>query len=286
VPLALLDKDWLKGQSILMLEPRRLAATNASRYMASLRNEPVGDKIGYAIRYERKVSAQTRLEVITEGLLIRRLQSDPELTGVGLVIFDEFHERSMQADTALAFCREAQQGLREDLRILVMSATLDAEPLSQMLDDCPIITATGRSFPVAVNYLSDMERHRIAEATSLGVRHALQESRGDILVFLPGTGEIRRCHQQLRDLSAEIDLRPLYGGLPFVDQEAAILPGKRRRVVLATNIAETSLTIEGIESVVDSGWERRRQRLGTSTPLRRSTRYDPIGDSAYFPRQR
>ena len=257
VPLALLDKDWLKGQSILMLEPRRLAATNAARYMASLRNEPVGDKVGYAIRYERKVSAQTRLEVITEGLLIRRLQSDPELKGVGLVIFDEFHERSMQADTALAFCREAQQCLREDLRILVMSATLDAEPLSQMLDDCPIITAKGRSFPVAVDHLSDMERHRIAESTCLGVRHALQETTGDILAFLPGTGEIRRCHEQLKDLSTIIDLRPLYGGLPFVDQEAAILPGKRRRVVLATNIAETSLTIEGIESIVDSGWERR-----------------------------
>jgi ATP-dependent helicase HrpB len=240
-----------------MLEPRRLAATNAARYIASLRNEPVGEKIGYAIRYERKVSAQTRLEVITEGLLIRRLQTDPELTGVGLVIFDEFHERSMQADTALAFCREAQQSLREDLRILVMSATLDAEPLSQMLDNCPIITAKGRIFPVAVNHLSDMERHRIAEGTCLGIRHALQETTGDILAFLPGTGEIRRCHEQLRDLSTTMDLRPLYGGLPFVEQEAAILPGKRRRVVLATNIAETSLTIEGIESVVDSGWERR-----------------------------
>lgn len=257
VPLALLDKPWLKGQSILMLEPRRLAATNAARYMASLRKESVGDKVGYAIRYERKVSAQTRLEVITEGLLVRRLQNDPELKGVGLVIFDEFHERSMQADTALAFCREAQQGLREDLRILIMSATLDAAPLSQMLDNCPIITAEGRSFPVGVDYLNDIERHKIAEGTNLGIRHALKESKGDILAFLPGTGEIRRCHQQLRDLSTKIDLRPLYGGLPFADQEAAILPGKRRRVVLATNIAETSLTIEGIESVVDSGWERR-----------------------------
>jgi ATP-dependent helicase HrpB len=257
VPLALLDKSWLNGQTILMLEPRRLAATNAARYMASLRKEPVGDKVGYAIRYERKVSAKTRLEVITEGLLIRRLQSDPELKGVGLVIFDEFHERSMQADTALAFCREAQQGLREDLRILVMSATLDAEPLSQMLNDCPVITASGRSFPVRVEHLNDMERHRLAEGTSLGVRHALKETTGDILAFLPGAGEIRRCQEQLRDLSSKVDLRPLYGGLPFAEQEAAILPGKRRRVVLSTNIAETSLTIEGIESVVDSGWERR-----------------------------
>ncbi len=257
VPLALLNKSWLKGRSILMLEPRRLAATNAARYMASLSNEPVGEKIGYAIRYERKTSAHTRLEVITEGLLIRRLQSDPELKNVGLVIFDEFHERSLSADLALALCRETQQGLRDDLHILVMSATLDAEPLSQMLEKCPIISASGRSFPVSVDYLTEMEKHRIGEGTALGVRHALQETRGDILAFLPGTGEIRRCHEQLRDLSTQIDIRPLYGGLPFADQEAAILPGKRRRVVLATNIAETSLTIEGIESVVDSGWERR-----------------------------
>jgi ATP-dependent helicase HrpB len=257
VPLALLDRSWLKGQTILMLEPRRLAATNAARYMASLRKESVGDKIGYAIRYERKIGPQTRLEVITEGLLVRRLQNDPELQGVGLVIFDEFHERNMQADLALALCREVQHGLRNDLRILVMSATLDAEPLAKMMGNCPTITAEGRSYPVAVDYLGDMERHRVAEATTLGVRHALKETRGDILAFLPGAGEIRRCHEQLRDLSTQIDVRPLYGGLPFADQEAAIIPGRKRRVVLATNIAETSLTIEGIESVVDSGWERR-----------------------------
>jgi ATP-dependent helicase HrpB len=257
VPLTLLDTPWLQGKKVLMLEPRRLAATNAARYMASLRNELVGDKVGYAIRYERKVSTQTRLEVITEGLLIRRLQSDPELKDVGLVIFDEFHERSLQADLALALCREVQQNLREDLRILVMSATLDAEPLAQLLDNCPVIIAEGRSFPVAVDYLNDTEPYKIAEATALGVRHALKQTKGDILAFLPGTGEIRRCHEQLKDLSTKIDLRPLYGGLPFSEQEAAIIPGKKRRVVLATNIAETSLTIEGIESVVDSGWERR-----------------------------
>lgn len=257
VPLALLDKSWLKGRSILMLEPRRLAATNAARYMASLCDEQVGDKIGYAIRYERKAGPRTRLEVMTEGLLIRRLQSDPELKSVGLVIFDEFHERSLNADLALALCRDTQQALRDDLHILIMSATLDAEPLSQMLGSCPIISASGRSFPVSVSYLNEIARHKIAEGTALGVRHALQETRGDILAFLPGTGEIRRCHERLKDLSAGIDIRPLHGSLGFAAQEAAILPGKRRRVVLATNIAETSLTIEGIESVVDSGWERR-----------------------------
>jgi ATP-dependent helicase HrpB len=257
VPLALLDKLWLEGKKVLMLEPRRLAATNAARYMASLSSEVVGDKIGYAIRYERRAGPKTRLEVITEGLLIRRLQNDPELKDVGLVIFDEFHERSLQADLALALCREIQQSLREDLRILVMSATLDAEPLAQLLDNCPVITAKGRSFPVAIDYLNDTDPYKIAEATALGVRHALKQTRGDILAFLPGTGEIRRCHDQLGDLSKQVDLRPLYGGLPFSDQEAAIMPGNKRRVVLATNIAETSLTIEGIESVVDSGWERR-----------------------------
>lgn len=259
VPLALLDATWLEGRRILMLEPRRLAATNAARYMASLRNESVGDSIGYAIRYERKIGSNTRLEVMTEGLLIRRLQSDPELNGVGLVIFDEFHERSLQADLALALCRDIQQGLRDDLHILVMSATLDAGPLARLLGDCPIITTTGRSFPVTIEHLAEATQYRVAEATALGVRRALKETHGDILAFLPGTGEIHRCHDQLKDLSSQIALRPLYGNLPFADQEAAILPGEQRRVVLATNVAETSLTIEGIETVVDSGWERRPQ---------------------------
>jgi ATP-dependent helicase HrpB len=257
VPLALLDAPWLAGRRILMLEPRRLAATNAARYMASLRNEPVGDTVGYAIRYARKTGPNTRLEVMTEGLLARRLQSDPELAGVGLVIFDEFHERSLQADLALALCRDVQQGLRDDLRILIMSATLDVEPLARLLDDCPIVTAAGRSFPVAIDYLADAGRRRIAETTAQGIRLALQETTGDVLAFLPGSGEIHRCRDLLQDLSSQIALRPLYGNLPFADQEAAILPGDQRRVVLATNVAETSLTIEGIAAVVDSGWERR-----------------------------
>ncbi len=255
VPLALLDAPWLASQRILMLEPRRLAATNAARYMASLRGEAVGDTVGYSIRYQRRVGAATRLEVVTEGLLTRRLQHDPELAGVGLVIFDEFHERSLQADLSLALCRDVQQGLREDLRILVMSATLDAAPLARLLDDCPILTASGRSFPVVVEYLEG--EGLIAETTAQGIRHALQATRGDILAFLPGSGEIRHCHDLLRDLAPETALLPLHGSLPFADQEAALLPGERRRVVLATNVAETSLTIEGIETVVDSGWERR-----------------------------
>ena len=257
VPLALLDSPWLTGRRILMLEPRRLAATNAARYMAALRHEDIGGTVGYAIRYDRRVGPTTRLEVITEGLLTRRLQNDAELSGVGLVIFDEFHERSLQADLALALCRDVQQGLREDLRILVMSATLDTAPLARLLGDCPILTTTGRTFPVTINYLADAEQHRISEATAQGIRRALHETSCDILAFLPGSGEIHRCRSLLQDLAPTIALRPLYGGLPFADQEAAILPGAQRRVVLATNVAETSLTIDGIETVVDSGWERR-----------------------------
>jgi ATP-dependent helicase HrpB len=257
VPLALLEAPWLAGRRIVMLEPRRLAATNAARYMASLRHETVGETIGYAIRYERRIGPATRLEVITEGLLTRRLQSDPELTGIGLVIFDEFHERSLQADLALALCRDVQRGLREDLRILVMSATLDADPLARLLDDCPVITAAGRSYPVTIEHLTDSEPPRLAETTAQAVRRALGETRGDILVFLPGARDIHRCRELLSDLAPLVALRPLYGGLSFVAQEAALLPDEQRRIVLATNVAETSLTIEGIETVVDSGWERR-----------------------------
>ncbi|HKL25242.1 MAG TPA: ATP-dependent helicase HrpB [Desulfuromonadales bacterium] len=257
VPRALLDAAWLSGQRILMLEPRRLAAVNAANYIARSGGEPVGATVGYAIRFARRCGPETRLEIMTEGVLTRRLQNDPELGGVGLVVFDEFHERSLQADLALALCRDIQQGLRPELRLLIMSATLDTAPLARLLDNCPVVTAAGRTFPVAVTHLADAERGRIAAATAAGIRQALRETAGDILAFLPGTAEIRRCQGLLQDLSGDIDLRPLTGQLPFAEQEAAILPGPRRRVVLATNVAETSLTIEGIETVVDSGWERR-----------------------------
>jgi ATP-dependent helicase HrpB len=257
VPLALLDAPWLAGRSILMLEPRRLAATNAARYMARLIGEEPGRTIGYAIRYESRIGAATRIEVVTEGILTRRLQEDPELTGVGLVIFDEFHERSLNSDLALALCRDAQQGLRSDLKLLVMSATLDAAPVAKLLGDAPIITSAGRSFPVDIRHLPREPQGSPAEFTAAAVRRALAETDGDILVFLPGTGEIRRCARLLSDLEEKVDLRPLYGDLPFAEQERAILPGLRRKVVLATNIAETSLTIEGVSVVIDSGLERR-----------------------------
>lgn len=253
VPLALIDEDWLKDQKILMLEPRRLAAGNAARYMAELRREKVGQTVGYTIRYQKQVSKRTRIEVVTEGILTRRLQSDPELKGIGLVIFDEFHERNLNSDLALALCRDAQQGLREDLKILIMSATLDGEPLAKLLD-APLLTSKGRSFPVSMHY-TRQENKYLVEATAATVRRALQETDGDILTFLPGAGEINRCRDLLKGIKG-VDICPLYGSLPYPDQEKAIKPGAQRKVVLATNIAETSLTIEGVRVVIDSGYAR------------------------------
>ncbi|BCA79318.1 ATP-dependent helicase HrpB [Desulfuromonas sp. AOP6] len=259
VPPALLDEPWLQGRRILMLEPRRLAATNAARYMASRQGEEVGKTVGYTIRFDRKVTAQTRIEVVTEGILTRRLQSDPLLEDVGLIIFDEFHERNLHSDLALALCRDAQMGLRDDLKILVMSATLDAGPVAGLLGGAPLLTSEGRSYPVDVRYLPRTPQGAVADYTVAAVRRALSETAGDVLVFLPGAREIRRCQQRLQaDGSlAAVEICPLYAGLPFAAQEKAILPGKGRRVVLATNIAETSLTIEGVRVVVDSGLERR-----------------------------
>ena len=258
VPLALLEDQSFKNK-IIMLEPRRLAATNAARWMATCLGEEVGVTVGYNIRFDRKVSAATRIEVVTEGILGRRLQSDPSLTGVGLVIFDEFHERSLHSDLALALCRDAQQGLREDLKILVMSATLDAGPVAALLGNAPLITSEGRSFPVEVRYLSREPAGRLPDTVSVAVRNAFRETEGDILVFLPGAGEIRRCQRLLENAADPVSsalICPLYGELPFDAQERAIMPASRRKVVLATNIAETSLTIEGVRVVVDSGFCR------------------------------
>lgn len=257
VPLALLDEPWLAGRKILMLEPRRLAASNAACYMAGQLGEPVGRSVGYRIRYRQQVSRQTRIEVVTEGILTRRLQSDPELHGVGLVIFDEFHERHLTSDLALALCRDAQLGLREDLRLLVMSATLAGEALAGLLQ-APLLRCEGRSYPVTLHYLPQPDRRRIADACAAAVRKVLDTTSGDLLVFMPGAGEIRDCRRQLAELP-DIDIRPLYGELGFADQERAILPGARRKVVLATNLAETSLTIEGIQVVIDSGLARQPQ---------------------------
>ncbi|NOQ51215.1 MAG: ATP-dependent helicase HrpB [Desulfuromonadaceae bacterium] len=267
VPLSLLEAEWLAGKSILMLEPRRLAASNAARFMARQLNEEVGQTVGYSIRYQHVVSSATRLEVVTEGILTRRLQRDPELKGVGLVIFDEFHERHLQSDLSLALCHDVQQGLRDDLKLLVMSATLDGEPLAKLLN-APILTSEGRSFPVDIRYLPGKPQQRIVEATVRAIRRALQETEGDLLVFLPGEAEIRRCVEQLGDLAQQLLLCPLYGNLPFAEQERAIKPAGRRKIVLATNIAETSLTIEGISTVVDSGFCR-QPRFASGSGLTR-----------------
>ncbi len=256
VPLDLLDQPWLQGKSILMLQPRRLAARHAAEFMARQLGEKVGRTVGYSVRFERKHSSATRIEVITEGILTRRLQLDPELNGIGLVIFDEFHERNIHSDLALALCCDAQAALREDLKLLVMSATLDAEPVAALLNNCPVLTSAGRTYPVTTHYLPQPKERSIAASVAAGVRTALRETDGDVLAFLPGAGEIRRCAEDLSSLP-DIDVRPLFGTMPFADQRLALEPGPRRRVVLATNIAETSLTINGIGSVVDSGWERR-----------------------------
>jgi len=264
VPLALLDIIPPETGRIIMLEPRRIAATTASRWMASVLGEEVGATVGYTIRFDRRVSRATRIEVVTEGILTRRIQSDPGLEGTAMVIFDEFHERSLHADLALALCLDIQRNLREDLKIMLMSATLDPGPLATLLGDAPVITTSGRTFPVQEHYLPDNKEHRrLAVRVSDAVTRAIKEAGGDILVFLPGAGEISACADLLRPIvsrsGCDIALNPLYGDLSFEDQERAILPSKKRKIVLATNIAETSLTIEGVQVVIDSGLARRLQ---------------------------
>jgi len=260
VPLALLKADWRGDRKILMLEPRRLAARAAARFMSKSMGEPVGTTVGFRTRLETRISAATRIEVITEGILIRMLQRDPELAGCAAILFDEFHERSLDADLALALARESQQSLRPDLRLVVMSATLDAEPLAGILADAPVLTSEGRSYPVEVEYRPPRRDQRLPDAVVAAVRHALTDKAGSLLVFLPGVGEIRAVQDRLEGtLEPDVDLQPLYGALNPAAQDAAIAPPQegRRKVVLATAIAETSLTIEGIRVVIDAGLERR-----------------------------
>ena len=247
VPLALMDEPWLEGRKILMLEPRRIAARNCARYIAAKRGESVGESVGYQVRLERKVSAATRLEIVTEGLLTQRLLSDPELSDVGLVVFDEFHERSLSCDTGFALALEVRRALREDLRLLVMSATLDADEVASHLGDAKVVHAEGRMFPVENCYLGDVP-------LAAAVRKALAETSGDVLCFLPGEGEIRRAAETLVDVDAAV--LPLYGALPKEEQDRVFAPASRRKVILATSIAETSVTIEGVSAVVDSGLMR------------------------------
>jgi ATP-dependent helicase HrpB len=260
VPLALLHEPWLAGQRIVMLEPRRLAARAAAARMASTLGERVGDTVGYRVRMDTRVGPRTRVEVVTEGVLTRMLQGDPALEGVGLVVFDEFHERSLHADLGLALALQSRSVLRDDLRILVMSATLDGAPVAALLDGAPVVTSEGRSWPVETRYLARAPEGRLPAIVSSAVRRALEEeTEGDVLVFLPGAGEIRQVDAMLRgEADPAVRVMPLYGSLPPEAQDRAIAPSPAgsRKVVLATSIAETSLTIDGVRVVVDGGWMR------------------------------
>ncbi|HEF0081755.1 TPA: ATP-dependent helicase HrpB [Citrobacter braakii] len=258
LPLRLLEHRGIKGR-IILLEPRRLAARNVAQRLAELLNEKPGETVGYRMRAQSCVGPQTRLEVVTEGVLTRMIQRDPELTGVGLVILDEFHERSLQADLALALLLDVQQGLRDDLKLLIMSATLDNGRLQQMLPDAPTIVSEGRAFPVDRRYQPLAAHLRFAEAVAIATAELLRHESGSLLLFLPGVGEIQRVQEQLATrVGSDVLLCPLYGALTLAEQRQAILPAPqgKRKVVLATNIAETSLTIEGIRLVVDSAQER------------------------------
>ena len=249
VPSALLDAPWLEGKKIVMLEPRRLAARTCAQFIACKRGENVGETVGYQVRLERKISPRTRLEIVTEGLLTQRLLADPELADVGLIVFDEFHERSLACDLSFALALEVRRALRPDLRLLVMSATLDADEVAAHLGDADIVRAQGRMFPVETIYLGDL-------SMAAAVGRALRETGGDILCFLPGEGEIRRAAAALLPRSNEVDILPLYGALAKDEQDRVFENSPRRKVILATSIAETSLTIPGITCVIDSGLMR------------------------------
>lgn len=257
LPLALLKEPWLQGKKIIMLEPRRLAAKSIASRMAYLLGEAVGLTVGYRIRFESKVSKNTCIEVVTEGILTRMMQHDNSLEGVGLIIFDEFHERSIHADVAMALCRESQQILRPDLRIMVMSATLDIPNLTELLK-ASVIESKGRQYPVEVFYTGEQDMMMLPEMAVSTVIKAVNKHDGDTLVFLPGEGEIRKCEELLKNKLNNFAIHPLYGQLPFNKQQSAIVPNKngKRKVVLATSIAETSLTIEGVKIVIDSGFSR------------------------------
>lgn len=281
VPLALLNEPWLAGQTILMLEPRRLAARAAAERLASELGEKVGETVGYRIRLDSKVGPKTRIEVVTEGILTRRLQDDPALEGVGLLIFDEFHERSLDADLALALSLNGRELFRDDqpLKILLMSATLEGERLSGLLDDAPILRSEGRMYPVAMRWGRPFQPGEFIEPRLVQtILEALNDETGSVLVFLPGQAEIRRVHQQLADAlgdSTQVLLCPLHGELDLAAQRAAIdpAPAGKRKVVLATNIAETSLTINGVRVVIDAG-------------LARVPRFDPGSGMARLDTQR
>ncbi len=257
LPLALINEPWLNGKKILMLEPRRLAAKTIVARMASLLGEAIGQSVGYRIRFENQVGQTTQIEVLTEGILTRMLLSDNALENVGMVIFDEFHERSIYADVALALCREVQTILRPDLRIMVMSATLDIERLQTVLK-ATMVESKGKQYPVEIRFTGERDLMMLPEMTAQIIKKAVNEQEGDALVFFPGEGEIRKCEEILKTTLKGFSICPLYGQLPMALQNKAIFPDTngKRKIVLATSIAETSLTIEGIRIVIDTGYGR------------------------------
>ena len=260
VPLALLDADWRADRKILVLEPRRLAARGAAAHMAATLGEALGDTVGYRVRLGSKISARTRIEVITEGIFTRMILDDPSLASVAAILFDEFHERSLDADLGLALALDTQQALRPDLRLVAMSATLDGARVASLLGQCPVIESEGRAFPIETLYRPREASRRIEDAVIETIRFALAHDEGSLLVFLPGQSEIKRTAELLKEKvnSASIDIVPLYGAMDGAEQDKAIapaLPGTRK-IVLATSIAETSLTIEGVRVVIDSGLQR------------------------------
>lgn len=261
VPLALLPEPWVSGRKLILLEPRRLAARAAAARMADTLGEAVGETVGLRVRLGSKIGPRTRIEVVTEGVFARMILDDPELTGVAAVLFDEFHERSLDADLGLALARDAQSGLREDLRLLVMSATLDGARVARLLGDCPVVESKGRAFPVETRYLGRDPARRIEDEIVVATLRALADEPGSILVFLPGQGEIRRVAERLAERLTQrqdVLLAPLYGALDRAEQDRAVEPAPPglRKIVLATSIAETSLTIEGVRVVIDSGLAR------------------------------
>ena len=258
VPPALLDAGFADAGKILVLQPRRVAARATAARMAAERNTRLGDEIGYQVRFDSKTGPRTKVEVVTEGILLRLLHESPFLEGVSAVLFDEFHERSLSSDLALGMVRQIQQSVRPDLKLLVMSATLAAEPVARYLGDAPIIRSDGRLFAVQIEYQRTLERKPIADLALMGIEHVLDRTAGDVLVFLPGVGEIRQTARRVAPLAEQTGLvvHELYGDLPAEQQDAVLRPANRRKLILSTNVAETSLTIEGVTAVVDSGLAR------------------------------
>ncbi|WP_037434786.1 DEAD/DEAH box helicase, partial [Sinorhizobium fredii] len=253
VPLFLLDQPWLNGGKIILLEPRRLAARAAAGRMAELLGEKVGETVGYRMRLDNRVSAKTRIEVVTEGVFTRMILDDPELAGVSAVLFDEFHERSLDADFGLALALDVQSALRDDLKIIVMSATLDVERVAGLLGDAPVLQSEGRSYPVDVRYESRNSDERVEDAVVRTIIEAHRSDAGSILAFLPGQAEITRTAERLAGrFDQNTMIVPLYGNLSQKDQDAAIRPAPKgtRKIVLATSIAETSITIDGVRIIV------------------------------------